>query len=128
MCDLSLRGSAQCASLSLAAIKWVSYKIKTVFLSLTLSKQKISSTLLKITFIRQKKKRSSLLLHQIVQRGSITDRIHLLSHFYRHAALWLPMMHESVMLNMEIHSVIILFTLIPYFNLYFKATSGFKKP
>lgn len=51
VCDLSRRGSGKCASLSLVAIKWVSYKIKRLFLSSTLSKQTISRTLLKLTFI-----------------------------------------------------------------------------
>lgn len=51
VCDLSRRGSEECASLSLVAIKWVSYKIKRVFLSSTPSKQKITRTLFKLTFI-----------------------------------------------------------------------------
>lgn len=49
-CDLSHRGPRKCASLSLAAIKWVSCKIKRIILSSALSKQKILRTLLKLTF------------------------------------------------------------------------------
>lgn len=106
VCDLSHRGVATPAGLSLVAIKWVSYKIKRIFLSSTLSKQKISTTFLTLTYNLS---RNKLLLHQIVQRGSITYRIHLFFfHFSRFAALWLPLRYESESLKVEIHSIKIL--------------------
>jgi len=44
----------------------------------------------------------------------------LLSHFYRHAALWFPTWHENVILNMKIHSVQIVYFYIILHKVYFK--------
>lgn len=116
VCDLSHRGVEMSAGLSLVAIKWVSYKIKRIFLSSTLSKQKISRTLLTLTYNLSSNK---LLLHQIVQRGSITYRIQLFFfHFSRFAALWFPMRHESATLQVKIHSVKILLMFWWYFIIF----------
>lgn len=75
MCDLSHRGSEKCATFSLVAIKWVSYQIKRMLLSSTLSKQKISRTLLKLTNLQDRKRRAK------TQKESTTQNAFLILSF-----------------------------------------------
>lgn len=108
------------AGFSLLAIKWVSYKIKRMFVINTIKTEDFKN----IINLLLTESSNKLLLHQIVKRGSIACRIHLFFfHFSRFAVLWFPMRHESVTPKVKILSVKnTAHVLMVFHNIYFKST------
>lgn len=121
VCDLSHRGSEKCASLSLAAIKWVSYKIKRIFLPSTLSKQEISRTLLNVTFINLLDRKRQAITYRCTKlsKGEVLHTGYTYYSFISTGMLLFGFLWGmSVILKVKIHSVKILFTYISYFIMF----------